>query len=157
MLLIKYKITNNWLYDQFWNYWHRVPFLFAWTLENYLPVFLAHCAGQGQAPTPAMHTCTQELSLLQACGETQARPVKIHQEKGWSFHRDQKTNENASPEWGRPYLRKTKLNEKRKTAIDGEVRKLMTPPCETWDLAKPEVCPLNFSHFVSQEILFSWS
>lgn len=38
--------------------------------------------------------------------------------------------------------------------MDGKTKKLMTPPFETWDLAKPEVYPLNFSHFVSQEILF---
>ena len=30
----------------------------------------------------------------------------------------------------------------------------MTSPCETWDPAKPEVYPLNFSHFESQEIRF---
>lgn len=37
---------------------------------------------------------------------------------------------------------------------DGETGKFMTPVYEAWDLAKPEVYPLNFSHFVSQEVWF---
>lgn len=49
---------------------------------------------------------------------------------------------------------KTKLNEKRKAARDGETKKLMIPPFETWDLVKPEVYTLSFSNLVSQEILF---
>lgn len=60
------------------------------TLKNHLPV-LPHWAGCSQAPpSPAIHTYTPILSLLHASCKTQAKPILIHQEKGWSFRQDQK-------------------------------------------------------------------
>lgn len=51
---------------------------------------------------------------------------------------------------------RTKVEHKEKSSSIWR-EKRMTLSYETWNLAKPEVYPLNFTHFVSQEIWFCLS
>lgn len=105
-------------------------------------------------PSPHPSRCLQ-VHTQHLCSRldvrSKARPIRIYQERDCIFHQDQQLTK-CKPRVMLAITPENKVKRKKLQKMARQGNKCRTPPNEIWDLAKPEVHPLNFSHFVGQEI-----